>query len=270
MLRASAAALTLIYTLPSGGVVVAGGAAPQLQVMRLTRDGQPDPTFGAAGRVLVDSPIFCRGELSAAGQPDGAIAASVGGGFPMSVPGGLSCAEGTGRHSFRLDASGNPIQGFAPAFALPDRSNPSDALIARTDGRLVHATVISNSSVLPHTVVVDQALPDGRPDSQFGANGRTALAIPSDGVSSNVALALLPDGALLVAVLTTKGLFVYKLDAFGRLVPEFGTAAYSPSRVSSLTRRPSRACSASAYFPMPASICNSLRTSRATSVSTSV
>ena len=52
-----------LHALPSGRVVVVGntGQGTKIFAARLLPDGQPDPAFGMAGRVLVDHSMRCPG-----------------------------------------------------------------------------------------------------------------------------------------------------------------------------------------------------------------
>jgi hypothetical protein len=111
------------------------------------------------------------------------------------------------------------------AAARPDALDSTDALVSRPDGRLVRATAKSSLAFLPQGpagLLVEQTLPDGSWDPQFGTSGITAVATPAAASSLNASLALLPDGSLVAGSVTTHGLVLHKLDATGSLVPGFG------------------------------------------------
>jgi uncharacterized delta-60 repeat protein len=215
-LESSSDQVDAIHTLPTGAVVAAGfstgNGTGKIFLTRFSANGTLDLAFGSGGRAYFDAFARCYGPVQAAGLPDGSVVASVGAAV------GVLCNVGA-QDNVGVSFSGVPGV-FSPNFATTDEGNATNALVARTDGRLVHAT--ADAFFATRALVVDQALPDGKPDLQFGINGRVSLAIPQEGRARTVTLALLPDGALIVATVSSHGLVLFKLDARGAAVAGFG------------------------------------------------
>ncbi|WP_239290760.1 hypothetical protein, partial [Candidatus Nitrotoga sp. 1052] len=198
----------------SGKVVLAGnsdaGATFDYLLERLTANGSPDISFGTNGRVAPRQYSRFMGKVRAAEQASGAITVVAGTGSGSVLPVGTVTA-------FQLDAAGMLDAGFAPALAAPGIANTDIALGVRPDGRLLYGTKTGRNAIL------QQTMPDGTPDLNFGARGKIEFAFPAWELSRQSDLVLLGDGSVVFAVLTDQNLRLYKVDAHGLPVPSFGT-----------------------------------------------
>ena len=190
----------------SGKVVLAGnsdaGATFDYLLERLTADGSPDITFGTNGRVAPRQYSRFMGKVRAAEQASGAITVVAGTGSGSVLPIGTVTA-------FQLDAAGMLDARFAPALAAPGIANTDIALGIRPDGRLLYGTTTGRNAIL------QQKMPDGTPDLNFGARGKIEFAFPPWELSRQSDLVLLGDGSVVFAVLTDQNLRLYKVDAHG-------------------------------------------------------
>jgi uncharacterized delta-60 repeat protein len=212
-----------LLVLPTGAVSAFGQWALPLGgfefgLERFDRNGVADTGYGRRGQVSLSPVAACTaGPLQATGKSDGSAA--------LLVRSGASSACGSAEaQGFTVDPTGRivAIFPFAPSAAL----GATDALASRPDGRVVHAltrnAIAEPTQVAPGGIQIEQVLPEGFPDPQFGNNGQVVLEWPATDVSQNVSLALLPDGALIAGSVTTRGLVLHKLDAAGRPVTGFG------------------------------------------------
>ena len=205
----------MILVEPSGKVVLAGGsvadATPDYLLERLTANGSPDISFGINGRVSPKQYIRFKGKVRAAEQENGAITVVTG------TAAGTAGQFGTVT-AFRLDSAGTLDAGFVPAFAAPAIANMDIALGMRPDGRLLYGTTKYDG-----TAILQQTMPDGTPDLNFGTGGKIEFALSAGEVSRQTDLVLLGDGSVVFAVLTTQNLRLYKVDSHGLPVASFGT-----------------------------------------------
>jgi uncharacterized delta-60 repeat protein len=190
----------------------------QFVLERLGFDGRADSTWGTAGHIVVNPLAYCSlTPVEAAMNDDGSIV------LLLHGRGNLGC-ELASAQSLRFAPDGRLVASFP--LTPPDIENATAGLATRPDGRLVHAVVQKTAADSNHAalagLVIEQTLPDGSPDPRFGTGGRQFSAWPSDRVAHNVSLAVLPDGALVAASVTTRGLVLHKLDAAGRVVTGFG------------------------------------------------
>ncbi|MEQ1742487.1 MAG: hypothetical protein ABL869_08330 [Candidatus Nitrotoga sp.] len=200
----------------SGKVVLAGssdtGATFDYLLERLMANGSPDISFGTNGRVAPRQRTSFMGKVRAAEQESGAITVVTG------TAAGTAGQFGTVT-AFRLDSAGILDAGFAPAFAAPSYANAAIALSVRLDGRLLYGTTTYDG-----TVVLQQTMPDGTPDLNFGArSGKIEFALAAGESSRQADLVLLGDGSVVFAVLTNQNLRLYKVDSHGLPVASFGT-----------------------------------------------
>ena len=108
--------------------------------------------------------------------------------------------------------------GFTPALEAPVTGRTDIALGVRPDGRLLYGTPTYDG-----TPVLQQTMPDGTPDLNFGANGKIEFPLSAGEQSRQADLVLLDDGSVVFAVLTTQNLRLYKVDSHGVPVASFGT-----------------------------------------------
>ncbi|MCE9550177.1 MAG: hypothetical protein K8R50_04100, partial [Betaproteobacteria bacterium] len=199
----------------SGKVVLAGssdtGTTLDYLLERLTVNGSPDISFGTNGRVAPKQFSRFSGKVRAAEQESGAITVVTG------TTAGDFDSIGTVT-AFRLDSAGTPNAGFAPALAAPSKAATDIALGVRPDGRLLYGTTPGDGNA-----ILQQTMPDGTPDLNFGAGGKIEFPLSAGEVSRQADLVLLGDGSLVFAVLTTQNLRLYKVDSHGLPVASFGT-----------------------------------------------
>ncbi|MBL0039158.1 MAG: hypothetical protein IPP36_11970 [Nitrosomonadales bacterium] len=119
--------------------------------------------------------------------------------------------------AFRLDSAGILLAGFAPSLTSPSSANTDIALGVRPDGHLLYGTTTSGG-----TAVLQQTMPDGTPDLNFGTSGKIEFALSAGEQSLHAELVLLGDGSVVFAVLTTQNLRLYKVDSHGLPVVLFG------------------------------------------------
>ncbi|WP_239287475.1 hypothetical protein, partial [Candidatus Nitrotoga sp. 1052] len=193
----------------SGKVVLAGSSDADATfgyfLERLTANGSPDIEFGTNGRVAPRQNNPFMGKVRAAEQESGAI----------------TVVAGRADTAFRFDSTGTLYTGFAPALAVPAISQTDIALGVRPDGRMLYVMTTPNSGI--GAAYLQQTMPDGTPDLDFGASGKIGFALSGEG-SFQTDLVLLGDGSVVFAVLTNQNLRLYKVDPHGQPVASFGTA----------------------------------------------
>ncbi len=198
-----------------GKIVLAGSSNTNETVdyllERLTENGSLDIAFGTNGRVAPGLPKQFHSRMHAVEQANGAITVVAGTGVD-SIPTGTVTA-------FQLDTTGMLNAGFAPTLAAPSSDYMDIALGVRPDGRLLYGTTTYDG-----TAILQQTMPDGTPDLNFGAGGKIEFALPVGEQSLQADLVLLGDGSVVFAVLTYQNLRLYKVDSQGLPVASFGTA----------------------------------------------
>ena len=199
---------------PGGGVLVSGfyqfgpGERDGI-VRRLTSKGVVDAAFGGKGAIsLPDTPVTAlavqadggfvvTGDVLrrylASGAPDAAFtppaAADYGGTDVLAQPDGRVVTLGPGFVERRL-ASGQPDA----AFGHRTLDFTATAAALQADGRIVVAGIPAAGT---GTFVLRRLLAGGAPDGSFGTGGQTQ--VPGAGTAGATALALQPDGRVLVA-----------------------------------------------------------------------
>lgn len=168
-----------------------------------------DATFGTGG--ITTSPIGADVDWAKAIalQPDGKILL---GGFAGSHM-ALARYTAEGQLDAGFGSQGKVITVFP--------GSPSDirAIAVQPDGRILAAglVTISNPTGSPGYFAVLRYLSDGSPDPSFGTNGRVTTLIGTSCIP--YAMALLPDGRILVAGNDDQGFAVARYLADGTLVP---------------------------------------------------
>ena len=224
----------LAVAVQSDGRIVAAGATAQnggvnnVALLRYLPDGQLDPAFGSAGRVIVNAAAVGSSTdneaRAVALQPDGRI-----------VVAGVAFGSGANPDLLvmRFDADGTPDATFGSAgrvltdAGLDDAAN---ALALQADGRIVVAGHARTASSGNRDFVVARYAANGALDASFGSGGvRTFDMGPADDVAQG--LAVMPWGRIVVAGssrISTSGtglaLAVAALDPDGAFDRYFGDA----------------------------------------------
>jgi uncharacterized delta-60 repeat protein len=183
---------------PDGRILVAGGVTqysqPDFLLEQLNPDGTVDPTFGDGGRVR----SFGSDALTpraAALQSDGKV-----------VVAGISSYSGRFIVA-RYNADGTPDNTFG-RFGSADASfggihHDVSSVVVRADGRILVGgrTFEHDGGPADDTtnIAFAQFLPDGRPDPEFGSGKDGTIGYVTGRGSAVGAMALLPDGRVLVA-----------------------------------------------------------------------
>jgi uncharacterized delta-60 repeat protein len=208
---ASAQALALQ---PDGKILVAGSAFANLDidvvVHRLKPNGSLDPTFGTDGaRRIVSSAREDARALALA--PDG----------KLLVAGSSVVDTHVEAVVYRLNASGSDDSTFNGNGRLSiDSGAVANAVAAMPDGRIVVAGA-GGAAGAKSDAIIYRLTPTGSLDPTFNGNGR--LAIDGGGFEEADALALQPDGRIVVAGATSvnAAAVVYRVNPNGSLDPGF-------------------------------------------------
>jgi uncharacterized delta-60 repeat protein len=207
-----------IAVAPDGKVVIAGSSGisgdQRVVIARLTPGGAVDGSFSGDGRFVYDVAPGATGDFAnaAAVQPDGKI-----------VFAGSTAISGVVADTGRVRTDGT----FDPSYDGDGHrgydwggTDVATAVAVRPNGRIV----IAGWTTAGENIVVQQALANGSPDGSFGAGGG-ARPIDRGGVERAGALALQPDGKVIVAGWTTTGtgtdMIVTRLTAGGAPDPSF-------------------------------------------------
>ncbi len=188
---------------PNGMIVVAGvrsnGTDTDLLVLRYTESGSLDTTFGTGGEVTYDSGNADVAKAVAL-QPDGKIvvAGSSSNGSKNTVLLTRFSSGGTLDTSF----SGDGIVRFNSGAAGDDSGN---AVAVQSDNKIVVAGAANGSDVL-----LLRYREDGTPDASFSGNGVVRFDGSADTSDAGNALALQPDGKIVVAGSSDNDLLVLR------------------------------------------------------------
>ncbi len=219
-----------------GKIVVVGTSRRGFSDFLLARynaDGALDASFGHGGRVISD---FAGGDDAVSGlalQPDGKILVLGVIGAPPPPPGPpIPCR--TFPFCFGLTGFG-----LGPSFPALVRYNPDGSLDAtfgsggkvtidsgsslalQPDGKIVVVTAFINNSAVPD-FTLSRFNADGTLDATFGSGGKVTADYTGSWEDQVAALALLPDGKLLVALNSRRGLVVARYNLNGAPDPTFG------------------------------------------------
>ncbi|HEV2874884.1 MAG TPA: hypothetical protein VGW14_07015 [Thermoleophilaceae bacterium] len=181
--------------LPNGGFAAARireGAFVRgmLEVVRLTRSGARDTTFGDGGLATVHVPAVT-GPV--------ALEPQAGGGLLVAMTSASS--PGTSVTVLRLDRAGRVDPSFGSGGELRLRSDEfvgGADLAVRPDGRMIVALVVYERVAATHRLMLAAFDAAGRPDPSFGTDGSGVVAEPS-GPARPAEIALGPGGRLGVA-----------------------------------------------------------------------
>lgn len=177
-------------------------------LVRLTPDGEPDPTFGGTGIVDIGNGSENLYPYAVAVGPDGAIAASLSGSLANSPKLVRVTEDGQLDPDFGLD--GVVDSGLASVRAvsvLPDKK--------------ILATGTQGSGFAAQTTVV-RYKDDGSLDTGFGVNGKAAMPTGTGGASAHL---ILPDGKVLAGgtLLDGSKTSLGRFSPDGAPDPSFGT-----------------------------------------------
>jgi len=188
-------------TVTAGGAILAAGSSRgDVAVARYDSTGILDRSFDGDGRLTVDL-----------GQGDDSAYAviSMADGRALVI-GGSSASVSV----LRLLADGRPDVSYGTAGRVTlASSGPGRAAALQPDGKLV---VAGGGDRL----VVHRLLADGAVDPAFGAGGMASVAV--GGAATANALALAPDGAILLAGTTQGDIVAARLLPAGAVDPSFG------------------------------------------------
>jgi len=195
---------------PDGKIVVAGGTALDLGVLRLMPDGSFDPGFGAGGKVLLNNVGTYTAAIDVAILPDHKILM-------------LSTIATSGTNTrvtalFRLSENGSLDTGFsgdgvAELDIVPNQNENVVGLAAEASGGKF--VVAGNGT----TGFVCRILPDGSLDFAFGTAGKTILP---QGQIRGVSLGI--DGKIVVAGRNGNNIMMARLLSNGFFDTSFGAA----------------------------------------------
>jgi uncharacterized delta-60 repeat protein len=224
-----------LLTAPDGAPTVAGSVAisasfgsprwPRLMLARFDAAGQPDLSFGGgAGSVITD--------LDPASSLPQVASSIVAAGTDLLVAGKADGEFALAR--YRIDGSLDP--GFGQGGALLTnagggrKASGANAAAVEPDGRIVVAGSSARRCARCSQIALARYLPDGRLDPSFGGGGVVRTRLPlvgRAGAAQANALALLPDGKVLVAgglvtEAVTERFVLLRYEADGSLDHSFG------------------------------------------------
>jgi len=201
------AAASAIMLQPDGKILVAGtvdfnpdipGSGLDFALARYNASGTLDGTFGKGGKVVFDFFGSFDQANAAALQPDGKIIVAGSASydsFNRDIGFALARFNTDGSTDFGFGTGGKQITDFFGAGAK------ANGIVLQPDGKFVVAGTASDSATRP--VATDIALArynsDGSLDSAFGTGGETAIPFADSATEQGNAVALTPDGKIVVA-----------------------------------------------------------------------
>jgi uncharacterized delta-60 repeat protein len=186
-------AFSAIALEPDGRILVAGFGHDSVVVLRLTRGGRADTTFGGSGVVRLSEPRAVLRDVKR--QADGRIVVT-----------GSSATDDREIFTARLLENGALDQSFgsggvvrtqlaSPGASSPDLYTVGDALALQANGKVVVGGRLRSGSAVP--IVFVRYEPDGDPDPTFGNAGHV---IETNGwAGASQATVLQPDGKIVGA-----------------------------------------------------------------------
>ena len=201
------AAASAIMLQPDGKIVVAGTAdfnprvpnsGLDFALARYLANGSLDASFGDAGKVVFDFFGSFDQANAAALQPDGKIIVVGSASYDSvnrDIGFSLTRFNPDGSTDFGFATGGKQITDFFNAGAK------ANAIVLQADGKFVVAGTASDSATRP--VATDFALArynsDGSLDPTFGIGGETSVPFSDSAAEQANALAIAPDGKIIVA-----------------------------------------------------------------------
>ncbi|WP_027480655.1 hypothetical protein [Deinococcus pimensis] len=208
---------------PDGKIVVAGYApinnTQDFSVIRLTRDGALDPSFGTGGRVTIDFDGKSDDARAVAVAPDGKIV----------VAGSVTVGAGSGDIDFgvaRLNTDGTPDAGFGAggkvSVAIGAEVDRAYAVLVQPDGKVVAGGYTNAGPVTGQDFALVRLTTNGTPDASFGTNGRAVAAV-ANGTAGDIIHALALQGDRIVAAGGPADFQVARFTSQGQLDTTFGS-----------------------------------------------
>jgi len=201
------AAVSALMVQPDGKIVVAGtvdfnpdvpGSGLDFALARYNSSGTLDGSFGKGGKVVFDFFGSFDQANGAVLQPDGKIIVVGSASYDSAnrdIGFALARFNTDGSLDFGFGSGGKQITDFFGAGAK------ANGVVLQPDGKFVVAGTASDSATRP--VATDIALarynPDGSLDAAFGLAGETAIPFPDSATEQGNAVAVLPDGKIVVA-----------------------------------------------------------------------
>jgi len=201
------AAASALMLQPDGKIVVAGtvdfnpalpGSGLDFALARYNSNGTLDGSFGTGGKVVFDFFGSFDQANAAVLQPDGKIIVVGSASYDSNnrdIGFALARFNTDGSIDFGFGTGGKQITDFFGAGAK------ANGIVLQPDGKFVVAGTASDSATRP--VATDIALArynaDGSLDSAFGTAGETAIPFPDSATEQGNAVAVLPDGKIIVA-----------------------------------------------------------------------
>jgi uncharacterized delta-60 repeat protein len=201
------AAASAVMLQPDGKIVVAGtvdfnpdvpGSGLDFAVARYNSNGTLDGSFGKGGKVVFDFFGSFDQANGAVLQPDGKIIVVGSASYDSNnrdIGFALARFNTDGSIDFGFGTGGRQITDFFGAGAK------ANSIVLQSDGKFVVAGTASDSATRP--VATDVALAryqsNGSLDPAFGIGGETAIPFPDSATEQGNAVALLPDGKIIVA-----------------------------------------------------------------------
>src|SRR5262249_47844139 len=201
------AAASAVMIQPDGKIVVAGtvdfnpdvpGSGLDFALARYNASGTLDGSFGKGGKVVFDFFGSFDQANSAVLQADGKIivvgSASYDS-FNRDIGFALARFNTDGSTDLGFGTGGKQITDFFGAGAQ------ANGVVLQADGKFVVAGTASDSATRPVAtdIAVARYNSDGSLDSAFGSGGETAIPFPDSATEQGNAVALLPDGKIIVA-----------------------------------------------------------------------
>lgn len=207
-----------------GKLIVAGSSASNVSddfaVVRYTRDGALDPTFGAGGKVTIDF----------AGKSDTARAVALQADGKIVVAGGATTAGNEERFGVaRLNLDGTLDSSFGSGGKVVtaftgSSADRASAILMQPDGSvLVGGQASFGSSATGVDFALARYTSSGSPDMAFGTGGRVTTAMTAGSANDSVYALALQNGRIVAA--GGEGDFkVARYTAAGALDSTFGNA----------------------------------------------
>lgn len=203
----SFAAASALMLQPDGKIVVAGtvdfnpdlpGSGLDFALARYNSNGTLDGSFGKGGKVVFDFFGSFDQANGAVLQPDGKIIAVGSASYDSAnrdIGFALARFNTDGSIDFGFGTGGKQITDFFGAGAK------ANSVVLQEDGKFVVAGTASDSATRPVAtdIAVARYNSDGSLDSAFGAGGETAIPFTDSATEQGNAVAVLPDGKIIVA-----------------------------------------------------------------------
>ncbi len=210
-----------VRVLPDGKILVGGYSsqgATDFAVVRYNADGSLDTTFGGDGMVTTDINGLWDQAYSMTVQSDGKILlAGMASGNPSSVSSFAIVrynSDGTLDTSFSSDGKLAVSAGYETQYL--------QAIKVQSDGMIIAAGYGYTSGVTNHDMVLMRFDSNGVLDAGFGQNG-IATYDDGGGVDTGRALAIQPDGKMLVVGSSSGYASLFRFNVNGTLDTSFGS-----------------------------------------------